>query len=182
MKTRMFQRLFSAAVVSAALSAVVVTGAAGPAAALPGTDPLTSIVGSVEGGSSGGVGSSEHLGVDALVAARNAGVPVYEVGRTVIVSATKMGTVYATEYRRVHEVDALESPTTKFVAVGAAAPDNFYVVAGYDNRNWIVVNMRPSGNPVFGGYLYDTTPQSWWNSPTIPTADAGPRVGVAFIG
>lgn len=183
-KARTFQRLFSAAVVSAALTAAAVAGAAAPAAATPGLGPgpVTSVVASVEGGSSGWVGSSEHLGVDALVAARNAGVPVYEVGQTVIVSATKMGTIYATEYRRVYEVDALDSPTTKFVAVGAAAPDSFYVVPGYDNRNSIVVNMRPSGNPVFGAFLYDRTPQSWWNSATVQTADAGPRIGVAFVG
>lgn len=96
-------------------------------AAFSGPDSAASVVASLEGGSSGGVGAAEHLGVEALVATRNAGVPVYEVGQIVIVSATRMGTIYATEYRRAYEVGALDSPT-KFVAVGAAAPDNFYVV------------------------------------------------------
>ncbi|SDD42563.1 hypothetical protein SAMN05444580_104240 [Rhodococcus tukisamuensis] len=177
MNTRKLSQLLAAT----ALSTAVVTGAAAPASAAPRSNPLAPIAASVENASAGGSGAPEGLTADALIAARNAGLPIYESGRVVIVSATKMGAIYATEYRRVHDVDALDSPATKFVVVGAAAPDNFYVVHGYNNRDSIVVNMRPSGDPVWGGLSYDTTPQSWWNSPLVQLPGGGPDVGVAFV-
>ncbi|MCL2536518.1 MAG: hypothetical protein FWE39_20340 [Nocardiaceae bacterium] len=161
----------------AAASAAVIVGAAAPASAAPGPDP-SSFAGSASAGSLGAPGG---LTADALIAARNAGAPIYEAGRVVMISATKMGTIYATEYRRVYDDDALRSTTTKFVTAGAAAPDTFYVVPGYDNRNSIVVNVRPSGDPIWGGLAYDTTPLSWWNSPLVPSPTGGPTVGVAIV-
>lgn len=177
MNTRRPKQLLAAA----ALSTAAVMGGTVPATAAPNSDPLAPITASAGSASAGSVGAPEGLTVGALIAARNAGFPIYEAGRVVVVLATKMGAVRATEYRRVYEVDALTSPATKFVTVGAAAPDAFYVIPGHSDRDSIVVNMRPSGDPLWGGYAYDTTPQSWWNSPLVQLPDGGPSVGIALV-
>jgi len=176
MDARRSKQLFAATALSAAAFASV----AAPASAAPTADPLAPNTASASSASAGSIGAPDGLTVDALIAARNGGFPIYEAGRVVAVSATKMGTIYATEYRRVYEVDALDSPATKFVTVGGAAPDNFYVVRGPD-RDSIVVNMRPSGDPIWGGFSYDTTPQSWLNSPLVQLPGGGPGVGIALV-
>ncbi|AOW92042.1 hypothetical protein BFN03_03220 [Rhodococcus sp. WMMA185] len=163
-----------------AFSGVVAAGAAVPASAAPSANPLAPITAAVASVSDGGSTASAKLPVDALVAARNAGLPIYEAGEVEVVYASKMGAYYGTEYRRVYEVDALTSPTTKFVAVGAVAPDHFYVVSG-DKRSDIVVNMRPAANQIFQRMTYDTTPQKWLNSPLVQLQDGGPSIGIALI-
>ncbi|RVW01071.1 hypothetical protein EGT50_12400 [Rhodococcus xishaensis] len=152
-----------------------------PAAAAASANPLTPITAAAASVSDGGTTASTTLPVDVLIAARDAGLPIYEVGRTVVTHASKMGAVYATEYRRVDEVDALSSPTTKFVAVGAAAPENFHVVRGSGyNRSAIAVNMRPV-NGIFDSFTYDVTPQTWVNSPLVELQGGGPGIGIALV-
>jgi hypothetical protein len=163
-----------------ALSAAVVAGAVAPASAAPNSNPLAPITAGAASASSGSIGAPEGLTVDALIAVRNAGFPIYEAGQTVVVSASKMGAIHATEYRRVYAIDALSSPTTKFVTVGAVAPDHFYTISGYGGDS-IVVNMRPVENPLFQRLTYDTTPQKWLNSPLIQLPDGGPRAGIALV-
>ncbi|AQA26220.1 hypothetical protein BTZ20_0766 [Rhodococcus sp. MTM3W5.2] len=160
-----------------ALSAAVVAGAAAPASAAPNSNPLAPITAAA---SSGSLGAPEGLTVDALIAARNAGFPIYEAGQTVVVSASKMGATNATEYRRVYAIDALGSPTTKFVTVGAVAPERFYTISGYGGDS-IVVNMRPVENPLFQRLTYDVTPQKWLNSPLIQLPGGGPSAGIALV-
>ncbi|RVW01474.1 hypothetical protein EF834_13595 [Rhodococcus spongiicola] len=133
--------------------------------------------------SDGSSTASAMLPVDALTAARNAGLPIYEVGRTVVTHASKMGAVYATEYRRVNEVDDLSSPTTKFITVGAIVPDNFHVVRGsaYNRvRTAVVVNLRPVDG-IFDSFTYDMTPQTWMNSPLVEVPGGGPSIGIALV-
>ncbi|WP_072687396.1 hypothetical protein [Rhodococcus marinonascens] len=179
MNTRRLKQLLAAT----AFSAVVAAGAAVPASAAPSANPLAPITAAVASVSDGGSTASTTLPVDALIAARNAGFPIYEAGQIVVVSATKMGAIYATEYRRVYEVDALTSPTTKFVTVGATAPDNFYVVDRH-NQSDIVVNMRRLETPwpqPFARLTYHTTPQTWLNSPLVQLQDDGPSIGIALV-
>lgn len=175
MNARKLKQLLAAT----ALSAAVVAGGAAPASAAPNSNPLAPIT-AAAGSASGSIGAPEGLTVDALIAARNAGFPIYEAGQVVVVSASKMGATYATEYRRVYAIDALGSPTTKFVTVGAVAPDHFYTVPG-DGGDFIVVNMRPVENPLFQRLTYDTTPQTWLNGPLIKLPGDGPSAGIALV-
>lgn len=164
-----------------ALSAAVVAGAAAPASAAPNPNPLAPITAAASSASSdGSIGAPEGLTVEALIAARNAGFPIYEAGEVVVVSASKMGAIYATEYRRVYEIDALDTPAAKFVTVGAVAPDHFYVIPG-QGPDSIVVNMRPVENPLFQRLTYDVTPQKWLSSPLVELPGGGPGVGIAFV-
>src|SRR5689334_13924583 len=114
MNARMLKQLLAAT----ALSTAVVAGTTAPASAAQNSNPLAPITAAATSASSGSIGAPEGLTVEALIAARNAGFPIYEVGQTVVVYASKMGATYATEYRRVYAIDALGSPTTKFVTVG----------------------------------------------------------------
>lgn len=170
----MLKRLLSAA----ALSVAVTAGAAVPASAVPSANPLAPITTAVSSASGSGSAASATLPVDTLVAARAAGLPIYEAGEVVVTYASKMGAYYATEYRRVYDVDALNSPAAKFITFGASAPDHFHVTDGGE----VVVNMRPIEPPqIFSRLTYDMTPQTWLNSPPIQLQEGGPGVGIAFV-
>ncbi|WP_430332927.1 hypothetical protein [Rhodococcus sp. ACT016] len=144
-----------------------------PAAATTNADPLAPL-------SAAASVAPQGITTQTLIAARNAGFPIYEAIQDVIVNATKMGTIYATEYRRVYEIDALNSPTTKFVGVGATAPDRFAVV--HQDKEPIVVNVRPPATPdPFQRLTYDATQQTWWNSPLVRVPDGGPGIGIALV-
>src|SRR5689334_7254934 len=107
---------------AAAISAAAVVGGAAPAVAAPDADQLAPITAAASSLASGDSAAPQGMTTQTLIAARNAGFPIYEAIREVPVYATKMGTIYATEYRRVYEIDALNSATSKFVGVGAVAP------------------------------------------------------------
>ncbi|MDH6279812.1 hypothetical protein [Prescottella agglutinans] len=176
MKARRSKHLLTAA----AIAAAVVLGGAIPAAATPNADPLAPITAAASSLASGDSVAPQGITTQTLIAARNAGFPIYEAVQDVVVNATKMGTIFATEYRRVYEIDALNSPTTKFVGVGAIAPDRFAVV--HQGLEPIVVNVRPPATvQPFQILTYDATPQTWWNSPLVRLPDGGPSVGIALV-
>lgn len=176
MKARGLRQLLAAA----AISAAAVVGGAVPAAATPNADLLAPITSAAASLASGDSAAPQGMTTQTLVAARNAGFPIYEAIQEVAVYASKMGTTYATEYRRVYEIDALNSPTTKFVGVGATAPDRFAVV--HQDAEPIVVNVRPPATPQpYQRLTYDATPQTWWNSPLVRLANGGPSVGIALV-
>ncbi len=166
--------------IAAVISAAAVVGGAAPAVAAPNADQLAPITVAASSLASGDSAAPQGMTTQTLIAARNAGFPIYEAIREVPVSATKMGTVYATEYRRVYEIDAPNSPTSKFVGVGAAAPDHFHVVD--QGAQPIVVNVRPPATPQpYERLTYDATPQTWWNSPLVGLPDGSPSVGIALV-
>ncbi|MDH6679358.1 hypothetical protein M2284_003580 [Rhodococcus sp. LBL1] len=176
MNARRSKHLLSAA----AIAAAAVLGGAAPAAATPNADPLVPITTAASSLASGDSVAPQGITTETLIGARNAGFPIYEAIREVPVYATKMGTTYATEYRRVYEIDALNSPTTKFIGVGAIAPDRFAVV--HQGLEPIVVNVRPPATvQPFQILTYDATPQTWWNSPLVRLPDGGPSVGIALV-
>lgn len=176
MNARGLRKLLTAAAISAA---ALVCGAF-PAAATPNADPLAPITAAASSLASGDSVAPQGMTTQTLIAARNAGFPIYEAIREVAVYATKMGTTYATEYRRVYEIDALNSPTTKFVGIGATAPDRFAVV--HQGLEPIVVNVRPPATPQpYQILTYDATPQTWWSSPPVRLPDGGPSVGIALV-
>ncbi|WFR70993.1 hypothetical protein P9209_16455 [Prescottella defluvii] len=165
---------------AAAITAAAVLGGTTPAAATPNADPLAPITAAASSLASGDSVAPQGISTQTLIAARNAGFPIYEAIRDVVVNATKMGTIFATEYRRVYEIDALNSPTTKFVGIGATAPDRFAVV--HQDEEPIVVNVRPPATPQpYQRLIYDATPQTWWNSPLVRLPDGGPGVGIALV-
>ncbi|GAB2640977.1 hypothetical protein ABI214_00300 [Prescottella soli] len=176
MQARQLKHLLTAT----AITAAAVMGGAVPAAATPNADPLAPITTAASSLASGDSVAPQGITTQTLIAARNAGFPIYEAIQDVVVNATKMGTTYATEYRRVYEIDALNSPTTKFVGVGATAPDRFAVV--HQGLEPIVVNVRPPATPQpYQRLTYDATPQTWWNSPLVQIPDGGPSVGIALV-
>lgn len=165
---------------AAAIGAAAILGGAVPAAATPNANPLAPITAAASSLASGDIAAPQGITTQTLIAARNAGFPIYEAVREVAVSATKMGTTYATEYRRVYEIDALNSPTTMFIGVGATAPDHFHVV--HQGQDPIVVNMRPPATQQpYQILTYDATPQKWWSSPLVRLPDGGPGVGIALV-
>ncbi|MDH6283255.1 hypothetical protein [Prescottella agglutinans] len=155
------------AITTAALAGAAATATASPA-------PATG---------SSSVSAPDGITVQGLIAARNAGIPIYEAVRAVRFSQPSTGpnaTFDGTEYRRVYNIDDLSTPTTKFVGVGAVAPDNFYV--GLRGGS-VLVNpheyVQPNVGPGF--IVFDGTPYTFTNSPLVHLPDGGPSVGVALI-
>ena len=82
----------------------------------------------------------------------------------------------------MYDADVLGSPTTKFVGVGAVAPDTFWVEPG-SLASPIVVNLRETWQENVGFPLmrWDPTPLKFTNSPLVHLPDGGPSVGIALI-
>ncbi|WP_433606219.1 hypothetical protein [Prescottella agglutinans] len=162
------------------IAALAIGGAAAaPASAVP--DPLAPITAVAAGAALGDVAAPQGLTTQTLIAAGNAGFPIYEAIVTRDYPGPKTSS-RLTEYRRVHDINALSSPTVKFVGVGAVAPDTFWVVHG-GIANPIVVNLRETWqeNVAFPLMRWDNTPLTFTNSPLVQLPDGGPAAGVAFI-
>lgn len=154
--------------------------AATPAGAVP--DPLAPITTVAAGAALGDVAAPQGLTTQTLIAARNAGFPIYEAIATHDYPFPK-SMVTLTEYRRVYDINVLSSPTVKFVGVGAVAPDTFWVVQGRAVANSIVVSLHETWQENVGFPLmrWDNTPLKFTNSPLVQLPDGGPAAGVAFI-
>ncbi|MDH6678465.1 hypothetical protein M2284_002668 [Rhodococcus sp. LBL1] len=152
-------------------------------AALAGTAAIATASPEPATGSSSVV-APDGITAHGLIAARNAGIPIYEAVRTVHFSAPSTGpnSIFdGVEYRRVYNIDDLGTPTTKYLGVGAVAPDNFYV--GLRGSRSVVVNPHEyvQENVGPGFIMFDPTPYTFTNSPLVQLPDGGPSVGVALI-
>jgi hypothetical protein len=167
-------------VLMGAVAAVAIgVGVAAPAAAA--ADPLAPVTAFAAGAAVGDIAAPQGLTTQTLIAARNAGLPIYEAVETRVYQAPK-GEFSLTEYRRVYDINVLSSPTTKFVGVGAVAPDTFWVRPGFLG-GVIVVNLRETwqDNVLFPLMQMDPTPLKFTNSPLVQLPDGGPSVGIALI-
>ncbi|AQA20977.1 hypothetical protein ACGFIU_05195 [Rhodococcus oryzae] len=163
-----------------AVAAVAIgVGVAAPAAAAG--DPLTPVTAFVAGAAVGDIAAPQGMTTQTLIAARNAGLPIYEAVVTKEYQAPKAAYVL-TEYRRVYDINVLSSPTAKFVGVGAVAPDTFWVRPG-SLASPIVVNLRETWQENVGFPLmrWDPTPLKFTNSPLVRLPDGGPSVGIALV-
>ncbi|RVW00873.1 hypothetical protein [Rhodococcus spongiicola] len=159
--------------------AAVALGSAVTAPAGAATDPPGS---SAAGGSLGSVAPPEAMTTQTLIAARNAGLPIYEAVVTNEYSAPK-SMFELTEYRRVYDIDALSSPTVKFVGLGAVAPDTFWVIPRGFRSTSILVNLHETwqDNVSFPLMRWDETTLKFVNSPLVQLPDGGPSIGIARI-
>lgn len=118
---------------------------------------------------------------EALTAARDAGFPIYEAAEKVLYQAPKRA-FWMIEYRRVASDYDLSSPTTKFVVVGAAGPDTFWVspdsVPGVININRTWHHQDNVSFPMVG---FERTDQRFTNSPLVQLPGGGPGIGIALI-
>ncbi|GAB2627834.1 hypothetical protein ABI214_21215 [Prescottella soli] len=168
------------ALVGAVAAVAIGSAAAAPAVAAP--DPLAPITAIAAGAALGDVAAPQGLTTQTLIAARNAGFPIYEAIVTRDYPGPKTSS-RLTEYRRVYDINVLSSPTVKFVGVGSVAPDTFWVVQGRAVTNPIVVNLHETWQENVGFPLmrWDNTPLKFTNSPLVQLPDGGPAAGVAFI-
>ncbi len=163
-----------------AVAAVAIgVGVTAPAAAT--ADPLTPVTAFAAGAAVGDIAAPQGMTTQTLIAARNAGFPIYEAVVTREYTGPKR--MYSlTEYRRVYDINVLSSPTTKFVGVGAVAPDTFWVMPG-SLASPIIVNLHETWqeNVAFPLMAWDITPLKFTNSPLVRLPDGGPSVGIALI-
>ncbi|WP_072690248.1 hypothetical protein [Rhodococcus marinonascens] len=165
-----------------ALSAATVVGTAIPASAAPSQDPLAPITAFAAGAAVGDIAAPEGMTVQALIAAHNAGFPIYEA----VAEHTYRGT-YKTpdfqmiEYRRVYDINALSSPTAKFETVGTEAPDTFF--DNPDSVDTMRVNPRVvTKENITGPFTtWDLTPYTFTNSPLVQLPGGGPGIGIARV-
>ncbi|WP_197059808.1 hypothetical protein [Prescottella defluvii] len=163
-----------------ALVGVVAAIAIGGAAAAPAgaaADPLAPITASL-----GSVAAPQGITTQTLIAARNAGFPIYEAIGTTEYPAPKRSFTL-TEYRRVYDLNALSSPTAKFVGTGAVAPDTFWVLHGRTLANSIIVNLHETwqDNVSFPLMAWDDTTLKFTGSPLVQLPDGGPAAGIAVV-
>ena len=178
MKVR-FSKQWAAA---AALSAAVVVGAASPVSAAPSPDALAPSTGSLAGTERVDVAAPQGSSGQALLAARGAGIPIYEAAQVLEFRSRKStgpnsGPYQMTEYRRVWDFNVLSSPTPKFVTVGAVLPDTFYQYA-----NSGVPPRKMLANPRLdeSGYtVWDDVPGEFRPSATVQLPGGGPTIGFA---
>ncbi|SDD74901.1 hypothetical protein [Rhodococcus tukisamuensis] len=154
-------------------------GVAAPAGAT--TDPPAPVTTFAAGAGVGDIAAPQGMTSQALIAAWNAGVPIYEEVGTKDYPGTKSSNP-RTEYRRVFDINALSSPTTKFVGAGPVAPDTFWVDPGV-LTSWIRVNMRESWHANVGSPIWesDLTELKFTRSPLVKLPDGGPGVGIALV-
>jgi hypothetical protein len=167
------KRAVAGGVCAAAIGVGMAVGGASAAA-----DPL---VPSAAVASVGDIAAPQGMTVQALTAAHRAGIPVYEAAEVQTYWYPK-GQYQMIEFRRVRDVDMLGSPTTKFVTVGAVAPDTFYVRPGsFDGT--ISVNKREvrQENVALPMTVFDPTPQRFHNSPLVQLPGGGPSVAMALV-
>lgn len=120
---------------------------------------------------------------ETLIAARNAGIPIYEAAEKVLYTAPK-GSFWMIEYRRVSTDYELSSPTTKFVTVGAAGPaDTFWVSPDSVLPSPIAINRtwHHQDNVAFPMVSFQPTDRRFVNSPPVQLPGGGPSIGVALI-
>ncbi|MFE3289167.1 hypothetical protein [Rhodococcus sp. NPDC059234] len=122
------------------------------------------------------------MSIQTLIAARNAGFPIYEAAEKVLYQAPKRA-FWMIEYRRVSSDYDLSSPTTKFVTMGTVGPDTFWVSP--DSAGPAVINVNRTwyhqdnvGFPMVG---FEQTDQRFANSPVVLLPGGGPSVGIALI-
>ncbi|MEV0947904.1 hypothetical protein [Rhodococcus sp. NPDC049939] len=164
-----------------ALSAAVVVGLASPASASPSRDPLAPITAAAGSASVGELAAPQGVSGQTLLAAHNAGIPIYELAQTRTYYTGKIGYYNISEYRRVHDANILGSPTAKFVTFGDFPPDIFYTKSYGDQS--ILVNLHEIYEPNLVGPTpkFDTTPDKFNMSPLIQLPGGGPSVGLAFV-
>ncbi|MDH6679231.1 hypothetical protein M2284_003447 [Rhodococcus sp. LBL1] len=164
------------AIAGGVAAAAIAIGAAAPAGAA--TDPLAAVA---AGAAVGDIAAPQGMTTQALIAAYNAGLPIYEAIETREYTGPKRS-FSLTEYQRVHDIDSLNSPTAKFVTFGAAAPDHFWVLPGTLGGT-ININLRwyRQENVGFPMVEFEPTPQKFTNSPLVQLPDGSPSVGVALV-
>ncbi|MGW0172951.1 hypothetical protein ACWDUM_03815 [Rhodococcus sp. NPDC003322] len=119
--------------------------------------------------------------LQSLIAARNAGFPIYEAAERVQYQSPKRA-FWMIEYRRVSSDYDLSSPTTKFVTFGETGPDTFWVSPDSIpsvidiNRTW-----RHQENVGFPMVEFEPTDQRFTNSPPVQLLGGGPSIGIALI-
>ncbi|MCZ4556077.1 hypothetical protein O4215_10860 [Rhodococcus maanshanensis] len=171
------------ALAGAVAAAAIAIGVAAPAGAA--ADPLAPIAAAAAGAAVGDIAAPQGMTTQTLIAARNAGFPIYEEARVLTVQGPGTGPsalpYQMIEYRRVYDFNVLGSPSTKFVAVGAAAADTFYVNPAGDR----VVRVNPhevrQENVTGSWTVFDPTPNTFLNSPLVRLPDGGPSVGIAIV-
>ncbi|MDH6282568.1 hypothetical protein [Prescottella agglutinans] len=167
------------AIAGGVAAAAIAIGAAAPAGAA--TDPLAAVAAVAAGAAVGDIAAPQGMTTQALIAAYNAGLPIYEAIETREYTGPKRS-FSLTEYQRVHDIDSLNSPTAKFVTFGAAAPDHFWVLPGTLGGT-ININLRwyRQENVGFPMVEFEPTPQKFTNSPLVQLPDGSPSVGVALV-
>ncbi|MFC7446923.1 hypothetical protein [Rhodococcus daqingensis] len=129
----------------------------------------------------GDIAAPQGMTVQALIAARNAGFPVYEALQVETYGYSK-GEFQMVEYRRVYDINVLSSPTTKIVTVGAVAPDTFYVQPeSADGRISVNKHEAHHANVSTPMTEFDRTTQRFQHSPLVRLPDGGPSVGIALV-
>ena len=160
-----------------AVTVAALAGTGATAGASPAPDPAATDLSSTGSGSV----ALPPMTVPGLAAALRAGVPVYEAAQTETYWYPK-GTYQMVEYRRVRDHAALGSPTPKFVMLGAAAPDTFFVRPGAVGQT-ISVNRHEihQENVASPMTVFDPSPQRFTGGPLVRLPDGGPSVGLALI-
>ncbi|NMM92776.1 hypothetical protein B2J88_52645, partial [Rhodococcus sp. SRB_17] len=102
-----------------AVAAAAIGSAASAASAGATPHPLAPVTAIVASAAVGDVAAPEGMTTQTLIAALNAGFPIYEVVETREYPWPKVLSRTLTEYRRVYDVNGLGSPAVKFVGVGA---------------------------------------------------------------
>ncbi|AOW93895.1 hypothetical protein BFN03_17860 [Rhodococcus sp. WMMA185] len=158
------------ALVGGLVTVALGVGMATPAGAS--TDSLESSTGSTSS-----LTNPPRMTYQTLIAARDAGLPIYEAAFKMRYPAPK-SSFWMIEYRRVSSDYDLSSATTKFVALGEAGPDTFWV---NPDRTPGVININRTWQEPYPMASFEPTDQRFTNSPVLQLPGGGPGIGIAYI-